>query len=91
YEGRGFHSLIAETGAKLYSPVCEQMIWKAFVKRRKVYCFSEHLSNNDIDHIYGKSKVLLFKKWADLINKLTEDYGESLKAIIIPTSIQLSE
>ena len=91
YEGRGFHSLIAETGAKLYSPVCEQIVWKAFVKRRKVYCFSEHLSNNDIDHIYGKSKVLLFKKWADLINKLTEDHGESLKAIIIPTSIQLSE
>jgi len=32
YEGRGFHSLIAKTGAKLYTPVSEQLIWKAFVR-----------------------------------------------------------
>ncbi|MFX1277308.1 MAG: lactate racemase domain-containing protein [Promethearchaeota archaeon] len=89
YEGRGFHSLIAERGSKLYSPINQQIIWKAFVKRRKVYCFSENLSKSDIDYIYGKDAVLLYNKWEDLIEKLREEYGESLKAIIIPTSIQL--
>lgn len=87
-EGRGYHSLNAERGAKLYSPVNEQIIWKAFVKRRKVYLFSENLSKPDIDHIYGKDAVLLFNKWDDLIDKLNEEYEGKLKAIIIPTSIQ---
>jgi nickel-dependent lactate racemase len=89
YEGRGYHSLNAERGAKLYSPVNEQLIWKAFVKRRKIYCFSENLSKTDVDYIFGKDAVLLFKNWDDLIKKLDEDHENSLKAIIIPTSIQL--
>jgi len=91
YEGRGFHSLIAETGAKLYSPIRKQIIWKAFVKQRNVYFFSENLNIFDIEHIYGKSKVLLFNNWNNLIDKLGKDYGDSLKAIVIPTSIQLAK
>ncbi len=91
YEGRGYHSLIAERGAKLYSPINQQIIWKAFVRKRKVYFFSENLSKSDIDYIYGKDAVLLFKKWDDLIKKLREDYEDPIKAIIIPTSIQLSK
>lgn len=87
-EGRGYHSLNAETGAKLYSPVNEQIIWKAFVKKRNVYIFSENLSKPDVDHMYGKDAVVLFNKWADLIDKLNEDYEGKLKAIVIPTSIQ---
>ena len=89
YEGRGYHSLNAERGAKLYSPVNEQLIWKAFVKRRKVYCFSENLSKPDVDHLFGKDAVILFKNWDNLIEKIDEDHENPLKAIIIPTSIQL--
>lgn len=91
HEGRGFHSLIGETGAKLYSPVSDQLIWKAFVGQRKVNCFSENLNFFDIEHIYGKSKVFLYNNWNILIEKLIKDYGESLKAIVIPTSIQLAK
>lgn len=88
YEGRGYHALNAERGSKLYSPVNEQLIWKAFVRRRKVYCFSENLSKADIDYIYGKDAVSFFKNWNDLVKNLRENYGDSLKAILIPTSIQ---
>ncbi len=89
YEGRGYHSLIAERGAKLYTPINEQIIWRSFVKKRKVLCFSENLSKADIDYIYGKNAVLFFNKWDALLKKLNELHEDPIKAIIIPTSIQL--
>ncbi|MFX1257279.1 MAG: lactate racemase domain-containing protein [Promethearchaeota archaeon] len=90
YEGRGYHSLFAETGAKLYKNFGELIIWKAFVKRRKVYFFSPNISLSDLYHFYPKS-VKYFDDWDKLIEILSKVYGESPKAIIIPSSIQLSE
>ncbi|MFX1499043.1 MAG: lactate racemase domain-containing protein, partial [Promethearchaeota archaeon] len=37
YEGRGYHSLLAETGSKLYKNLIESVVWRAFVKKRNVY------------------------------------------------------
>lgn len=89
YEGKGFHSLIAETGAKLYNNFGNGIIWKAFVKRRNVYFFSPNISKPDLYHFYPKS-VQLFNEWNELINELSNMHGNSPKVAIIPTSIQLS-
>ncbi len=89
YEGRGYHSLIAETGAKLYSNLGDSIIWKAFINKRRVYFFSPNISEADLYHFYPKS-VKLFNNWDELIQDLTSIYGESPKASIFPCSIQLA-
>jgi nickel-dependent lactate racemase len=89
YEGKGFHSLIAETGAKLYNNFGDGILWKAFVKRRNVYFFSPNISKPDLYHFYPKS-VQLFNDWNELINELSKRHGNSPKVAIIPTSMQLT-
>ena len=90
YEGRGYHSLIAETGAKLYKNFGEIIIWRAFVKKRQVYFFSPNISSSDLYHFYPKS-VKLFDDWDKLIGDLSKVHGNSPKAAIFPCSIQLAE
>ena len=89
YEGRGYHSLIAETGAKLYKNLGESVIWRAFVKRKQVYFFSPNISLSDLYHIFPKS-VELFDDWDQLIDELCKVYDESPKAAVFPCSIQLA-
>ncbi|MHA1476581.1 MAG: lactate racemase domain-containing protein, partial [Promethearchaeota archaeon] len=89
YEGKGFHSLIAETGAKLYNNFGNGILWKAFVKRRNVYFFSPNISKPDLYHFYPKS-VQLFNEWNELINELSNMHGNTPKVAIIPTSMQLA-
>ena len=90
YEGRGYHSLIAETGAKLYSNMGDSLMWKGFVKRRQVYFFSPNISEPDIYHFFPKS-VKLFHIWDNLIKELSKVHGEAPKAALFPCSIQLAE
>ncbi len=90
YEGRGYHSLIAETGARLYQNLGESLIWKAFVRRRQVYFFSPNISELDLYHFFPKS-VKLFNDWNKLIEELSNVCGKSPNAAIIPCSIQLAE
>ncbi|MFX0059157.1 MAG: lactate racemase domain-containing protein [Candidatus Hodarchaeota archaeon] len=89
YEGKGYHSLSGETGAKLYSNYGEQVVWKAFIKKRRAFFFSPNISEADLYHYFPKS-VRLFKEWNELISELEKIYGSSPKAAIIPTSIQLA-
>lgn len=89
YEGRGYHSLMAETGAKLYSNYGDMVIWKAFVKKRNVFFFSPHISEMDLYHFFPRNARLV-KNWDDLIVELEKIHGKSPKACIIPTSIQLT-
>jgi len=89
YEGRGYHSLLAETGSRLFTNFGDSVIWRAFIKRRSVSFFSPNLSESDLYHLFPKS-VDLFNNWNDLTEHLTEKYGESAKAALIPTSIQLT-
>jgi len=89
YEGRGYHSLIAETGAKLYSNYGDMVIWKAFVKKRNVFYFSPNVSESDLYHFFPEN-VTLIKKWDDLILELEKLHGTNPKACIVPTSIQLT-
>ncbi len=94
YEGRGYHSLIAETGAKLYNVLfknlSEILLWKAFVGKRQVCFFSPNISKADLYHFFPRS-VLLFDDWDKLINHLGTVHNNSPRATIIPCSIQLPE
>jgi nickel-dependent lactate racemase len=89
YEGKGYHSLMAETGAPLYTNYGNMVIWKAFVKKRNVFYFSPNVSESDLYHFFPKN-VILIKEWDDLISELEKLHGANPKACIIPTSIQLT-
>lgn len=90
YEGRGFHSLVSETGSKLHHNIGESLFWQVFVKKRSVYLFSPNVNEYDKNHLFPKS-VKLFNKWVDLIQELQKTFGDSLKASVIPSSIQLAK
>ena len=90
YEGRGYHSLVAETGAKLYNNFGDMIIWKAFVKRRQVYFFSPNISEPELYHFFPKT-VKLFHDWNKLVEELTKVHGDAPKAALFPCSIQLAE
>jgi hypothetical protein len=89
YEGRGYHSLIGETGAKLYSNLGDNIVWKAFVKRRDVLFYSPNISTHDLHHFFPKS-VKLFHEVESLVHELEKMHGNNLKAAIFPCSIQLA-
>ncbi|MHA2281980.1 MAG: lactate racemase domain-containing protein [Promethearchaeota archaeon] len=91
YEGRGYHSLVSETGSMLHHNLgANKRFWDEFIKERKVYLFSPNVNEYDKNHLFPES-VKLFNNWADLIQELQDTFGDSLKASIIPSSIQLSE
>ena len=90
YEGRGYHSLMSETGSKLHHNAGDGIAWKAFVKKKRVYFYSPNVNEFDIHHFYPKS-VKLFNEWNPLIEELESIYGKSPKVAIIPTSMQLAE
>jgi nickel-dependent lactate racemase len=90
YEGRGYHSLIGETGAKLYKRIDESVIWLAFARKRNVYFFSPNISEHDLHHFYPNS-VKLYHKWNSLIKELSKVHGHTPKAALFPCSIQMPE
>ena len=90
YEGRGYHSLLSETGSKLYRNLIESVVWRAFVKKRKVYLFSPNVNIYDKNHFFPES-VEFFTKWSSLIEQLERDFENSPKAAVFPCSIQISE
>jgi len=90
YEGKGYHSLSGETGAKLYKNYEKSIVWKATVRRRRAFFFSPNISKPDLNHFFPKN-VQLFKEWNSLINKLELIHGNSPKVALVPTSIQLAE
>ncbi|MFX1338274.1 MAG: lactate racemase domain-containing protein [Promethearchaeota archaeon] len=90
YEGRGYHSLMSETGSKLYHNAGDGIAWKAFIKKKKVYFYSPNVNEFDVHHFYPKS-VKLFNEWDPLIEELENIYGNSPTTAIVPTSMQLSE
>ena len=90
YEGRGFHSLMSETGSKLHHNLGDSKFWEYFIQSRKVYLFSPNVNEYDKNHLFPSS-VKLFNNWEDLIIELQEKFGDSLNALIIPSSIQLAK
>ena len=90
YEGRGYHSLVAETGARLYKNIGDTKFWDYFIQKRKVYLFSPNVNEIDKNHLFPKS-VILFNKWPDLIQELQNKFSKTPRVAIIPTSIQIAE
>jgi len=69
YEGRGFHSLVGETGSKLYSNFGDSNLWKIAMRDRSVFFFSPNISKPDLNH-YFPEDVRLIKEWNNLITEL---------------------
>ena len=84
HEGRGYHSLLAETGSKLYRDPKKQ---KAFPFR--IFYFSPNIGEPDLYHFYHKS-MRLFNDWDEMIKVLSKIHN-SARVTIIPTSIQIPE
>ena len=90
YEGRGFHSLLAETGSKLYANFGDGVLWRALVKKRNVCLYSPNISKYDLYHLFPET-TKLFSSWEDLINHLSQIHGDAPKAAVFPCSIQIGE
>ncbi len=90
HEGKGYHSLLGETGAKLYKNFGENVIWKAVVKKKSVYLYSPNVSEADVAHYFPKG-VKLFNDWNLLILELSKRFGKTPKVSLYPSSIQLAE
>jgi len=89
-EGRGFHSLQGETGAKLYQNWGDSIIFKGFMKNKNFGIFSPNISRADVIHIYPE-KTIFRKNFKDMISALEDIYGKYPKVGIFPCSIQLSK
>ncbi len=89
YEGRGYHSLTGQTGSRIYTNIGDNVVWRAFVKRRDVLLFSPNISKYDLYHFFPKS-VKLFGKLDTLVQELEKMHGNELRAAIFPCSIQLA-
>ncbi len=87
-EGRGFHSLMAETGAKLYQNWGNSILFKAKVRRRIFGVFSTNINHADVMHFYPP-KTMFRKDFKEMIASLEDIYGKSPKAGIFPCSNQL--
>ena len=89
YEGRGYHSLVGETGARLHRNIGETRFWNHFIQKRKVYLFSPNVNEIDKNHFFPES-VILFNNWSELIQELKREFGETPRVAIVPTSIQIA-
>jgi nickel-dependent lactate racemase len=87
-EGRGFHSLQAETGAKLYKNWGDVLWFKGFVKNKTFGIFSPNINEADVFHFYP-TKTLFKKNFNEMITILEEIYGKTPKVGIFPCSNQL--
>ncbi|MFX0073821.1 MAG: lactate racemase domain-containing protein [Candidatus Hermodarchaeota archaeon] len=87
-EGRGFHSLLGETGAKLYKNWGEGVIFKGILRKKKFGIFSQNINKTDVYHYYPKTTI--FKtNFQDLVRELENIYGNSPKVGLFPSSNQL--
>ncbi len=89
-EGRGYHSLISEPGAKLYQNWENHVIWKALFQKRHFAFFSPNINAADIHHFFPKSTIFT-QDWQQMITKLKEIHGETANVAVFPCSIQLPE
>ncbi|MFX1568323.1 MAG: nickel-dependent lactate racemase [Promethearchaeota archaeon] len=87
-EGRGFHSLMAETGAKLFQNWGDSILFKAKVRKKPFGIFSPNINQADVLHFYPP-RTIFSKNFKDLIASLEDIYGKSPKAGIFPCSNQL--
>jgi hypothetical protein len=84
-EGRGYHSLIAETGTRLYKNWGEHPLWPV-ISQLKFCVFSPNVSRYDVTHFFPES-TSFHKDFASLIADLETTFGESPTAGVFPCSL----
>ncbi len=89
-EGRGFHSLLGETGARLYKNWGDSILFKGKLKRKTFGIFSPNLNQADIKH-FLPSRTIFRKDFNEMVAALEEQYGTSPKVGIFPCSNQLQK
>ena len=87
-EGRGFHSLLGETGARLYQNWGDSILFKGKLKSKTFGIFSPNLNQADIKH-FLPSRTIFRKDFNEMVTALEEQYGTSPKVGIFPCSNQL--
>ena len=87
-EGRGYHSLQGETGAKLYQNWGDTIIFKAVLRKIKFGIFSPNINKQDVLHYYPE-RTLFYKNFNQMIEELEKIYGNAPKVGIFPCSNQL--
>jgi len=89
-EGRGFHSLLGETGCKLYYELKNtwEMVIKNVLAKNVFGIFSPNVNEIDVRHFYPDNTIL-FRDFNSMIKKLEEIYGDSPKSCIFPSSMQI--
>ena len=88
-EGRGYHSLLGETGGELYEDWKEAVeVLQEFCEEKTFAIYSPNLSRADITHFWSE-KTLFYNNFSKIIENLERQVGKSPKVAIFPTSIQL--
>ncbi|MHA1272271.1 MAG: lactate racemase domain-containing protein [Promethearchaeota archaeon] len=87
-EGRGYHSLQGETGAKLYQNWGDSIIFKAVIKNNTFGLFSPNVNKFDVLHFYPP-QTIFSRTFGDIIKKLEGTLGSNLRVGVIPCSNQL--
>ncbi|HMF32156.1 MAG TPA: lactate racemase domain-containing protein [Candidatus Lokiarchaeia archaeon] len=87
-EGRGYHSLQWETGARLYEDSKSNLLYQTLVGKQPFGVFSPNITRTDMLHFLPES-AMFHRNFGDLICSLEERIGTILKAAIFPLSIQL--
>ncbi|OLS15974.1 MAG: hypothetical protein RBG13Loki_0401, partial [Promethearchaeota archaeon CR_4] len=87
-EGRGYHSLLWETGAKLYTNAGNNPPFNNLVSGRPFGVFCPNVTRTDVLHFYPKS-TMFHPNFSDLLQALEGKVGPSPKVAVFPTSIQL--
>ena len=70
-EGRGYHSLQAETGAKLYKNWGDFLWFKGFIKNKNFGIYSPNVNKADVLHFYPP-KTIFRKKFNEMIKELED-------------------
>ncbi len=87
-EGRGFHSLLGETGGKLYKNWGDTVIFKGVLKKKKFGIFSQNINRKDVLHYYPDTTIF-HTNFQELVRELEKMYGNTPKVGIFPSSNQL--
>jgi nickel-dependent lactate racemase len=87
-EGRGYHSLQGETGARLYENWGQNPVLKTIMSSRPFYVFSPGATPADVHH-YFPEQTELCRSFGDLVISLEEILGPNPKAAVFPSSILL--
>jgi nickel-dependent lactate racemase len=87
-EGRGYHSLLAETGARLYENWGENPIFKAVMSTRPFYVFSPNVTRADVYHFFPEYTVF-HRDFGELTRSIEKSVGSNPNAAVFPSSIQL--